>query len=181
VAWFLAHRIREAMADPNPGAIGGGGKVVEADETYIGGKAKNRALTAASDLGWMYGCRAGPVGSSNVTAPITGVPLQAGRGSQNATSVVDGATIESRTRINRPVDESAKCKVSRAPGQPNDFSQRMQPSTTPSTSNAISFLHARTEPSEHRRCRRGVRSLPRREPNVPADLLRPLFGNVTEP
>lgn len=42
-AWFLAHRIREAMGDPNPGAIGGGGKVVEADETYVGGKAKNRA------------------------------------------------------------------------------------------------------------------------------------------
>jgi transposase-like protein len=42
-AWFLAHRIREAMADPSPGAIGGGGRVVEADETYVGGKAKNRA------------------------------------------------------------------------------------------------------------------------------------------
>ena len=35
-------------------------------------------------------------------------------------SVVDGATIEPRIRINRPVDESAKCKVSRAPGQPKD-------------------------------------------------------------
>jgi transposase-like protein len=42
-AWFLCHRIREAMADQNPGSIGGGGKVVEADETYVGGKAKNRA------------------------------------------------------------------------------------------------------------------------------------------
>jgi transposase-like protein len=42
-AWFMAHRIREAMKDMNPGAFGGGNKVVEADETYVGGKARNRA------------------------------------------------------------------------------------------------------------------------------------------
>jgi transposase-like protein len=39
-AWFMAHRIREAMA-PNPGSeppLGGDGFVVEADETYIGKK-----------------------------------------------------------------------------------------------------------------------------------------------
>lgn len=35
-AWFMAHRIREAMKDINAGPIGGGGKVVEADETYYG-------------------------------------------------------------------------------------------------------------------------------------------------
>jgi len=42
-AWFLCHRIREAMTPANPGPIGGEGKVVESDETFIGGKAKNRA------------------------------------------------------------------------------------------------------------------------------------------
>jgi len=44
-AWFLSHRIREAMADLNPeqnGPKGGEGKVVEADETYIGGKERNK-------------------------------------------------------------------------------------------------------------------------------------------
>ncbi len=35
-AWFMAHRIREAMTDPNPTPIGGEGKVIEADETYYG-------------------------------------------------------------------------------------------------------------------------------------------------
>lgn len=35
-AWFMAHRIREAMTDPAPSPLGGEGKVVEADETYHG-------------------------------------------------------------------------------------------------------------------------------------------------
>jgi transposase-like protein len=35
-AWFMAHRIREAMADQNPTPLGGEGKIVEADEAYHG-------------------------------------------------------------------------------------------------------------------------------------------------
>ena len=42
-AWFLCHRIREAMTPKSIGPIGGESKVVESDETVIGGKAKNRA------------------------------------------------------------------------------------------------------------------------------------------
>ncbi len=45
-AWFLCHRIREAMNEPSPastGGLGGEGKVVEVDETYVGGRGKNRA------------------------------------------------------------------------------------------------------------------------------------------
>jgi len=37
-AWFLSHRIREAMRDDSTVPIGGGGKIVEADETFIGRK-----------------------------------------------------------------------------------------------------------------------------------------------
>ena len=37
-AWFMSHRIREAMTDLNPAPLGGEGKVVEADETYHGKK-----------------------------------------------------------------------------------------------------------------------------------------------
>ncbi|HEY4846729.1 MAG TPA: IS1595 family transposase [Methylocella sp.] len=43
-AWFLGHRIRESMNPAAPGPIGGENKVVEADETLIGGKKKNRAF-----------------------------------------------------------------------------------------------------------------------------------------
>jgi transposase-like protein len=42
-AWFLAHRIREAMRPLDTEPMGGEGKFVEADETYVGGRAKNRA------------------------------------------------------------------------------------------------------------------------------------------
>lgn len=40
-AWFMSHRIREAMA-PHSKLLGGLGKIVEADETYLGGKEKNK-------------------------------------------------------------------------------------------------------------------------------------------
>jgi transposase-like protein len=35
-AWFMCHRIREAMAEPNAAPLGGEGKIVEADEAYHG-------------------------------------------------------------------------------------------------------------------------------------------------
>jgi transposase-like protein len=42
-AWFLCHRIREAMSGAAPtGPLGGPNKVIEADETFVGGKERNR-------------------------------------------------------------------------------------------------------------------------------------------
>ena len=38
-AWYLCHRIREAMSDANPEPLTG---TVEVDETYIGGKWRGR-------------------------------------------------------------------------------------------------------------------------------------------
>lgn len=35
-AWFMCHRIREAMCESSPAPLGGEGKIVEADETYYG-------------------------------------------------------------------------------------------------------------------------------------------------
>ena len=37
-AWFMSHRIREAMRTEPSGPLGGAGKIVEADETYYGNK-----------------------------------------------------------------------------------------------------------------------------------------------
>ena len=40
-AWFMSHRIREAMKSPG-GMFSSGGGTVEADETYVGGKESNK-------------------------------------------------------------------------------------------------------------------------------------------
>jgi transposase-like protein len=46
-AWFMAHRIREAMKEDNStsGPLGGEGKTIEADETYIGKREAPRKLS----------------------------------------------------------------------------------------------------------------------------------------
>lgn len=56
-AWFLSHRIREAMRDGDLGPLGGGGGIVEADETYIGRKGGERPETRTS--GKPFGKRRG--------------------------------------------------------------------------------------------------------------------------
>ena len=62
-----------------------------------------------------------------------------------------GVTTGLRTRIDRPDEGSARCRVSRAGDQLRDFSPLTPPSTTPSTSSAISYPPGPTAPSVRRR------------------------------
>ena len=63
----------------------------------------------------------------------------------NATmSAGDGRTTEPRIRISRRGDGNARCSGSRAPAPRRNSCRAMLPSTTPSTSNAISLQPKRT-------------------------------------
>jgi transposase-like protein len=44
-AWFMEHRLREAMRELHPEPLGGEGKTIEFDETYIGGKEANKHVS----------------------------------------------------------------------------------------------------------------------------------------
>ncbi len=48
-AWFMSHRIREAMTTSPTGLLGGGSGVVEADETYWGNKNKQHRGARGGD------------------------------------------------------------------------------------------------------------------------------------
>ncbi|HLG90336.1 MAG TPA: IS1595 family transposase [Alphaproteobacteria bacterium] len=75
-AWFMAHRIREALRPNAPSPLGGQNKVVEADETYVGGKAKNRKnKVPPKEAVFSLVERGGKVRSRHV-ADVTGATLR---------------------------------------------------------------------------------------------------------
>jgi len=84
-AWFMAHRIREAMRINEPSPIGGEGKIVEADETYIGKTSTPRVSKQRGDRPYIK--RKGPHSKNPVVALVE-------RGGETRMFHVENATKE---------------------------------------------------------------------------------------
>jgi transposase-like protein len=69
--WFMTHRLREAMRTGGLEPMGGGGKVVEADETYFGSVERSKVRTkTVSGRPFTKGGRSGPSNKRPILALI---------------------------------------------------------------------------------------------------------------
>jgi hypothetical protein len=90
-AWFMCHRIREAMRSGDLGPLGGEGKIVEADETYYGPVDKTKVRTKTTS-GRPF-TKSGRTGPSN-KRPIVALVERGGNVRTFHVPVADQATVE---------------------------------------------------------------------------------------
>ena len=69
-AWFMSHRIREAMRDGSVMPLGGDGGVVEADETYLWKQAKQKPSKVRRGRPFTRGGHAGPAGKRAIVSLV---------------------------------------------------------------------------------------------------------------
>jgi transposase-like protein len=92
-AWFMCHRIRESMREINPTPLGGKGKIVEADETYVGGKPRR-------------GGRKSKFGRGTKKIPVVALIERGGRARAVSTPDAKAETLTKLIRAN--VDKRSK-------------------------------------------------------------------------
>jgi transposase-like protein len=100
-AWFLWHRIREAMRETSAEPLGGTGKTVEADETYVGGKPRKSAAQR-SDLGRHQRVNQGAMGRATKKTPVVALVERGGRAA--AKPVIDASAQTLTPLLRRYVD-----------------------------------------------------------------------------
>jgi transposase-like protein len=95
-AWFMCHRIREAMRDGGLAPLGGNGGVVEADETYFGDVDERKPSAQRRGRPYTKGGKAGPGGKRAVVALVE----RGGRVRTFHPAVADGETVAQIVREN---------------------------------------------------------------------------------
>lgn len=93
-AWFLAHRIREAMREDDLSPMGGSGQTVEVDETYFGERETPRKLSRNRKPAPTKGGKSGPAAKRAVLGLVE-------RGGKVRTFHVENANKEEVGRIVR--------------------------------------------------------------------------------
>jgi transposase-like protein len=96
-AWFMAHRIREAMSDADPTPMGGSGNPLEVDEAYIGPSGYELKTTAA---GSKWQTKRGHGDKMKIVTLVE-------RGRRSRSIKVDNMTAETITKV---VSENAERK-----------------------------------------------------------------------
>jgi len=66
----MSHRIREAMRDGKLAPMGGGGKIVEMDETYHGERETPRVLTRERQVPYTKGGKSGPANKRAIVSLV---------------------------------------------------------------------------------------------------------------
>ena len=95
-AWFMAHRIREAMRDGGLAPLGGGGGIVEADETYFGPVEMPRPRSRGRIPAPTKGGRSGPADKRAIVALVE----RGGRVRTFHPAVADSASVSAIVREN---------------------------------------------------------------------------------
>lgn len=95
-AWFLCHRIREAMRDGNLAAMGGSGTIVEADETYYGYQDDPQPGKGRRGRPYTKSGKVGPGGKRAVVALVE----RGGNVRSFHPAVCDGSTVAAIVREN---------------------------------------------------------------------------------
>ena len=95
-AWFMCHRIREAMRDGGLAPLGGEGAVVEADETYFGPTEERRPSPARGDRPFTKGGKTGPANKRAIVSLVE----RGGSVRSFHVAVADQATVENIVSTN---------------------------------------------------------------------------------
>jgi transposase-like protein len=69
-AWFMGHRIREAMRDGDLAPMGGAGQIVEADETYFGPTGERKVSPQRKGRPFTKGGRTGPASKRAIVSLV---------------------------------------------------------------------------------------------------------------